>query len=75
MKYLGINSKTLESSGAIYTASEIAQQPALWMKVYMRILAEKDDLMSYIDHVCQDIDKIVLTGAGTSAYIGISLVG
>ena len=75
MKYLGINSKTLESSGAIYTASEIAQQPALWLKIYMRILAEKDDLMNYINHVCQDIDKIVLTGAGTSAYIGISLVG
>ena len=75
MKYLGINSKTLESSGAIYTASEIAQQPALWFKIYMRILAEKDDLMNYINHVCQDIDKIVLTGAGTSAYIGISLVG
>jgi tagatose-6-phosphate ketose/aldose isomerase len=75
MKYLGINSKTLESSGAIYTASEIAQQPALWLKIYMRILSEKDDLMNYINHVCQDIDKIVLTGAGTSAYIGISLVG
>ena len=75
MKYLGINAKTLESSGAINTASEIEQQPALWSKIYLRIVEEKDDLINYMNHVCQDIDKIVLTGAGTSAYIGISLVG
>jgi len=75
MKYLGINSKILESSGAIHTASEIEQQPELWMKIFKNLMAEKDDLMSFINLVYQDIDKIIITGAGTSAYIGLSLVG
>lgn len=75
MEYLGIKSEDLKSSGAIYTASEIEQQPALWMKIFKKMLAQKDDLTDYINHVYQDIDKIILTGAGTSAYIGLSLVG
>ena len=75
MKYLGISDKILKSSGAIHTAREIEQQPPLWLKIFKNLSAEKNDLMNFMDHVCQDIDKIVLTGAGTSAYIGLSLVG
>ncbi|MFC2115039.1 SIS domain-containing protein [Bacteroidota bacterium] len=75
MKFLGIDSKILESSGAIHTAREIEQQPGLWMEIFKNLVAEKDDLMDYLNLVHQDVEKIILTGAGTSAYIGLSLVG
>ncbi len=73
MHFLDIDSKTLESLGAIHTAREIAQQPAVWEMIWNNLHAEKDEIKSFIDN--SDFHKIILTGAGTSAYIGESLVG
>ena len=56
-----------------HTYREIRQQPAVWKKTYGLILARKDEIQSFVDKYIADGYKIVLTGAGTSAYIGDAL--
>jgi D-galactosamine 6-phosphate deaminase/isomerase len=65
----------LKDLGAVYTANEIAAQPGLWIKIYKQILADKDRISAFLDETLPQVSKIVLTGAGTSAYIGLSLSG
>jgi len=74
MKYLGIEEQELEKLGAIHTAREISQQPELWKKVYEEILAHRRQITAFFQGV-KGVGRIILTGAGTSAYIGSSLRG
>lgn len=60
----------------VFTESEIWGQPDLWLKVYEKIREEKKALISFIDSLVTDNKlTVILTGAGTSAYIGLSLTG
>jgi tagatose-6-phosphate ketose/aldose isomerase len=65
----------MKELGAVHTANEIAAQPDLWLKIYRQILDDKDRISSYLNEALPDISKIILTGAGTSAFIGLSLHG
>ena len=65
----------INETGALYTASEIAGQPDLWLKIYHKISEEKEAISSYLNDSLPEVTKIVLTGAGTSAYIGLTLQG
>jgi len=59
-----------------YTAGEIWGQPGLWVKIYDQVREKKKQLSSFMDVALSDPKlKIVLTGAGTSAFIGLSLTG
>ena len=57
-----------------YTIHEIYQQPATWRKTCAQLAACKDELQKFLDQVvgAEDFD-IVLTGAGTSEFVGNSL--
>jgi tagatose-6-phosphate ketose/aldose isomerase len=71
---LGISSDTLQKSGAVYTAQEIAQQPALWQQTCRTVLeAESQITTFYQAHLNAGPVDIIFTGAGTSAFIGNSL--
>jgi len=72
---LGAELSILEKLGAVHTATEISGQPALWLKIYRQILDDKARIASYLDNTLPETCKIILTGAGTSAYIGLSLQG
>jgi tagatose-6-phosphate ketose/aldose isomerase len=74
MKYLGIESEELKRLGAIHTAVEIAQQPQLWKKIYEKLCIEQEAIQSFFGEI-KDFSRIILTGAGTSAFIGLSLRG
>jgi tagatose-6-phosphate ketose/aldose isomerase len=74
MKYLGIGAEELISLGAIHTAREIQQQPDVWRKIYNDMLSQKAAIQDFFKK-SSDIERIILTGAGTSAFIGISLRG
>lgn len=70
-----ITDQTLLSAGA-HTRKEIWGQPDLWQKVFEKVKVEKDSLSSFInDAVSNKNLNIILTGAGSSAFIGLSLVG
>lgn len=76
MRYLGYSVEELKANGGFHTAREISSQPALWQKTFSRFLEERGRLAGFIEKFRKEKDSIViLTGAGTSAFIGESLQG
>ncbi|MDZ7689923.1 MAG: SIS domain-containing protein [Balneolaceae bacterium] len=70
-KNLGYTNENLETLGGAYTAREIAGQPGLWQKTWQKVASEKKDLQKFLDSALSLTGlSIVLTGAGTSAFIG-----
>ncbi|MEO6730179.1 MAG: SIS domain-containing protein [Ferruginibacter sp.] len=54
-----------------HTAREISHQPALWEDTYKLVLTEKTALSAFLNRVFENKNRqIILTGAGTSAFIG-----
>ena len=76
MKYLNIDTEELERKGGYYTAKEISRQPEMWMKTYEKVLEERDQLSQFLEKALQRTNPcVILTGAGTSAFIGEALAG
>lgn len=68
MSYIGYSQAELETAGGIWTGREISQQPAVWKKIASLPTAGSDAfLRPLLDR--RDL-RIILTGAGTSAFIG-----
>lgn len=69
--YLGKNNNELNQLKAFHTAKEICQQGDVWRKL-TDILSDLDEkTLSQLQNIAQNNNaKIILTGAGTSAYIG-----
>jgi tagatose-6-phosphate ketose/aldose isomerase len=71
MNYFGHPQDELETAGGIWTAREIAQQPAVWTKIERLMTRDAGALRAFLDPLLQRRDlRIVLTGAGTSAFVG-----
>ena len=67
---LGLSAAQIRAAGAQWTAREIAQQPALWPQI-ARQIGDDAGLQAYLAPLlARGARRIVLTGAGTSAYIG-----
>lgn len=76
MKYLNSEVAELKSRGGIHTAKEISSQPDLWRRTYSKLLEEKYQIEEFLEKVWKsNCSYVILTGAGTSAFIGESLVG
>jgi len=76
MKYLNYHIKDLELNGGFNTAKEICSQPELWEKTYLKLVKEKENILEFLEKVWKnDCPYVILTGAGTSAFIGETLVG
>lgn len=73
MSILGIPEATLSERGGVFTASEIAQQPSLWHDLGVQAGSELGGIGAFMKKASEDAGRIVLTGAGTSAFIGLSL--
>ena len=59
-----------------YTESEIKSQPGLWKKLYTNFQQTQSDLKSFLNNSIADKNiRIILTGAGSSAFIGDVLLG
>ncbi|MBQ7889988.1 MAG: SIS domain-containing protein [Erysipelotrichaceae bacterium] len=74
MKKLNITYDEMIQSSSLHTVSEIHQQPATWEKTIAQIKREKKQIDEFISKVTlqEDFD-IVLTGAGTSEFVGNAL--
>lgn len=59
---------------ANYTFNEIHQQPAMWRKEHAALLAAKAEVSAFMHKYLTPDTDIVLTGAGTSAFIGDALL-
>lgn len=68
---LGISAERLDAAGAGLTAREIAQQPAIWPEIEALVMGQRNALDAFLGPLLARGDlRIVLTGAGTSAFIG-----
>jgi tagatose-6-phosphate ketose/aldose isomerase len=64
----------MTAASSTFTIHEIYQQPATWRKTCAQLAACKDELQAFLDQVVKADDfDIVLTGAGTSEFVGNSL--
>ena len=71
MTELGRDDAQLQKLGALWTAREIAQQPAMLRKTQAVLVGHKDALESFLQPLLAcAATRVILTGAGTSAFIG-----
>ena len=74
MDIFNISEEKMKETSSTFTLKEIYQQPATWKKTCAQIAACKDELQAFIDQAVKADDfDIVLTGAGTSEFVGNSL--
>jgi len=59
-----------EAAGYAHTAAEIASQPAVWRRTLEVVRAALPGLAGF----CAGAARLVLTGAGSSYYVGVSVV-
>jgi len=55
------------------TYKEILQQPKMWLKTLEMVRARKQEIQAFTEMYLKAGYQVVLTGAGTSAYIGDAL--
>ena len=74
MSIFNYTEEQMVANSSTYTVHEIYQQPATWRKTCAQLAGCKDELQAFLDQVvkAEDFD-IVLTGAGTSEFVGNSL--
>lgn len=74
MNIFNITEDKMRETASVFTLKEIYQQPATWRKTCAQLKACKEELQKFLDQVvkAEDFD-IVLTGAGTSEFVGNSL--
>jgi tagatose-6-phosphate ketose/aldose isomerase len=69
--HLQLDEATLTRSGAVWTAREIAQQPASWLRTQDVIRQHAESIAGFLTPLLARTDlRIILTGAGSSAFIG-----
>lgn len=71
-----MTSDELRKNNAINTASEIYQQPAVWKELVSTLSAQRKELNNFIRSIYEKHERVrvILSGAGTSAFIGDMLV-
>jgi tagatose-6-phosphate ketose/aldose isomerase len=68
---LGISAAELTACGALWTAREIEQQPQMLQRTHSLLAGLHAELQKFVAPVADNPRaRIILTGAGTSAYIG-----
>ena len=71
IEHLGIPEPDLLASGAIWTAREIEQQPRMLQQTHALLSGMRDRIEAFIAPVARNANaRIILTGAGSSSYIG-----
>jgi len=67
---LGLTAAQIQNGGALFTASEIAQQPELWPEA-ARLVEHDTALAAFLEPLLGERTlRVVLTGAGTSGFVG-----
>lgn len=62
--------------GAEITTREIYQQPDVWREAFEFYQAKREEIAAFLQEIADKHDyiKVILTGAGTSAYVGDTLL-
>jgi tagatose-6-phosphate ketose/aldose isomerase len=71
MTYLQLDETTLTRAGALWTAREITQQPASWLRTQDLLRQQAAPIADFLAPLLAKADlRVILTGAGSSAFIG-----
>ena len=69
--YLGLEESELERLGGLWTAREIVQQPAMLRETQKLLTARRAEIEAFLKPLLAlPALRVILTGAGTSAFIG-----
>jgi tagatose-6-phosphate ketose/aldose isomerase len=66
----GMSDDKIKELGAVYTATEIRQQPKLWEETYNIVKKNEEKIKDFLNRKLKSNTRIILTGAGTSDYVG-----
>ena len=70
-EYLGVTETDLIATGAIWTAREIEQQPQMLQQTHTLVTGLHAKIQAFVAPVADNpAARVILTGAGSSAYIG-----
>ena len=68
---LTLDTSVIRDIGGEYTAREICQQPAVWRKAFNNVLDQEQNIDAFLKPLFNKSNlRIILTGAGTSAFAG-----
>lgn len=57
--------------GGLHTAEEVAHQPALWRELAASLEDGREAVAAFLgDSLANPLQRVILTGAGSSAYVG-----
>ena len=74
MSIFNYTNEELESLKATFTATEIHQQPSTWEKTIEQVRLRAEEIKAFINKVIHQEDyDVILTGAGTSEFVGNAL--
>ena len=74
MSIFNYTNEELESLKATFTATEIHQQPSTWEKTIEQVRSRAEEIQSFVNKVIHQEDyDVILTGAGTSEFVGNAL--
>jgi tagatose-6-phosphate ketose/aldose isomerase len=69
--YLGLTESALDQLGGLWTAREIMQQPAMLRETQALLMARRAEIEAFLQPLLAlPTLRVILTGAGTSAFIG-----
>ncbi len=69
--FLGYELPWLEARNGVHTAQEISHQPRLWRALSNQLEQQYDAVTAFLNPLLARPDlRIILTGAGTSAFVG-----
>lgn len=73
---LNYTKEDLLKLGAEITTREIYQQPEVWEDAFQTYTEKREEIAAFLQGIAEKHDyiKVILTGAGTSAYVGDTLV-
>jgi tagatose-6-phosphate ketose/aldose isomerase len=66
----GMSHDKIKELGAVYTVTEIRQQPKLWEETYNIVKENEEKIKGFLKRKLKSNTRIILTGAGTSDYVG-----
>jgi len=73
MRYLGYSVDDLNEMDGLWTAREIEQQPSSWRRAQAYLVENSARISRFLEPVLAIREcRIILTGAGTSAFVGAS---
>ncbi|QNK90194.1 SIS domain-containing protein [Sporosarcina sp. resist] len=71
-----LTSDQIKESNAVHTTREIHQQPVVWKELVTDLVEQQETLKGFLTSIYKKHDtvRVILTGAGTSAFVGDTLV-